>query len=152
MSSVIRRSATIIILVLCAGCGDSRPTAPTAVSATPRFAPPVQTTRVFPPLEGPSRTFNFDHALSPSASAYTRSSRFILYENGAFILEYPTLGGGYRGKYTESDGTINFEWEGWSSAGTWGATGMIKGDALAVEYNLIMMLTDFEDAAYTLVR
>jgi hypothetical protein len=148
----MKRSAFVIIFVLCAACGDSRPTSPTAITRTTPFVPPVQTTTVLPPLEGSSRTFTFDHALTPLSSIWTRSSRFILYDNGSFMLEYPAVNGAYRGKYTESNGAINFEWEGWSRAGPWGASGTINGDALSVEYNLIMMLTDFEDAAYTLVR
>ena len=41
---------------------------------------------------------------------------------------------------------IKFEWEGWSVAGPWGATGTLKGDSLTVHYNEIMRHTDFEDA------
>jgi hypothetical protein len=81
-------------------------------------------------------------------SNYTKESRFVLYDNGAFVLQYVGLGGGYRGGYTEANGVIVFEWEGWSAAGPWGATGTVKGDSLTVQYNLIMQLTDFEDAAY----
>jgi hypothetical protein len=32
-----------------------------------------------------------------------------------------------------------------------GATGTVKGDSLAVQYNLMMQLTDFEDAVYALL-
>jgi hypothetical protein len=45
---------------------------------------------------------------------------------------------------------ITFEWEGWSVAGPWGATGTITDGVLTVKYNLIMQLSDFEDAAYRL--
>jgi len=30
-----------------------------------------------------------------------------------------------------------------------GSTGTIRGETLTVQYNLIMQLTDFEDAVYT---
>jgi hypothetical protein len=50
-----------------------------------------------------------------------------------------------------ANGVITFEWEGWSVAGPWGATATISDDSLSVEYNLIMQLTDFEDAVYVLV-
>jgi hypothetical protein len=50
-----------------------------------------------------------------------------------------------------TDCVITFDWEGWSAAGPWGATGSIRGDSLTVEFNLIMQLTDFEDAVYALV-
>jgi hypothetical protein len=99
-------------------------------------------------LSGPSRTFVFDRELSYRVSNYTRDSRFVLYDNGAFELQYVGLGRGYRGGYTEANDVIVFEWEGWSAAGPWGATGTVKGDSMTVQYNLIMQLTDFEDAGY----
>jgi len=76
-------------------------------------------------------------------------SRFVLYDNGAFVLQYSSLGeGGYRGEYKDANGIVTFEWEGWSVAGRWGASGTLRGDELTVQYNLIMQLTDFEDAVY----
>ena len=54
----------------------------------------------------------------------------------------------YRGGYSESNGVITFQWEGWSIAGAWGATGTLKDGSLTVQYNIIMMLSDFEDAVY----
>jgi hypothetical protein len=73
-------------------------------------------------------------------------------DNGAFALQYASLGIEYRGGYTESNGVITFQWEGWSVAGPWGATGTLKDGSLTVQYNLIMQLTDFEDAVYGLKR
>ena len=55
----------------------------------------------------------------------------------------------YRGTYKETDGAITFNWEGWSVAGPWGATGTLANDRLVVRYNLIMQLSDFEDAVHT---
>ena len=153
MHSAIRISASVVILLCCAACQESRPTAPTAVTATlstPAPAPPP--TSSFPPVQGPSRTFNFDRPLSYPVSSYTSSSRIILYENGGFVLEYPSMSLSYRGRYIEAGGVLNFDWEGWSSAGTWGATGTITGETMQVEYNLIMSLSDFENAVYTLSR
>jgi len=100
-------------------------------------------------LTGPSRTFIFVRELSYPVSNYTSQSRFVLYDNGAFVLQYVGLGADYGGGYTETNGVIAFEWEGWSVAGPWGATGTIRGETLTVQYNLIMQLTDFEDAVYT---
>jgi hypothetical protein len=73
-----------------------------------------------------------------------------LYDNGAFVLEFPVCScpGAYRGTYTEANGIITFMWEGWSIAGPWGATASLEGDMLAVRYNPIMQLSDFEDAVY----
>ena len=150
MNTTVRHSAAMVLLMLFAACGSSGPTLPTGTSQPPArpspTPPPVVT---FPPLSGPSRTFFFDHELSHPVSAYTKNSRFVLYDNGAFVLEYVSLGeGGYRGGYKDANGVITFEWEGWSSAGPWGATGTLQGDLLKVQYNLVMQMTDFEDAVY----
>jgi hypothetical protein len=115
------------------------------------LAPGQPPPRNFPPLTGPSRTFAFDHELGYPAQDYTKHSRFVLYDTGGFLLQYTSLAGdGYRGGYTQTDGTITFEWEGWSVAGPWAATGTLKDGTLTVRYNDIMQWTDFEDAVYRL--
>ena len=152
MNTTVGRGAAVVLLVLFAACETSGPTSPTGTNP-PSALPPTTPTpaTVFPPLSGPSRTFIFDRELSYPVSGYTRSSRFVLYDNGAFMLQYPSLGeGGYRGRYKDANGKIMFEWEGWSVAGPWGATGTLKGDSLTVQYNEIMHHTDFEDALYVL--
>jgi hypothetical protein len=145
MRSPIQVSCFILIVVGCAACEDARITAPTAVTAT--LSTPTPAASVFPQLQGQSRAFNFDRALSYPVSSYTRSSRMILYDNGAFVLEYPA--GVYRGRYTEAGGAMNFLWEGWSGAGPWGATGTIASETLTIEYNAVMSMSDFENAVYT---
>jgi hypothetical protein len=148
MDTTVRHGVVVLLLVLSAACGGSAPTSSTVTSQPPvpstTPAPPI----TFPPLAGPARTFIFDRQLSYPVSHYTRESRFILYDNGGFALQYPSLSGDYRGGYTEANGVIIFGWEGWSVAGPWGATGTITGDMLTIQYNLIMQLTDFEDAVY----
>ena len=153
MNTTVRCGVLVALLVISVACGSSAPTSPTGTSqpsALPSPTPPPSTN--FPPLSGPSRTFFFDRELLHPVSDYTKKSRFVLYDNGAFVLQYPSLGeGGYRGGYTQTNGDLAFQWEGWSTAGPWGATGTIRGDSLTVEYNLIMQWTDFEDAVYALV-
>jgi hypothetical protein len=123
---------------------------PQASPALPSPTPPPSTN--FPPLSGPSRTVFFDRELSYPVSDYTKKSRFVLYDNGAFVLQYLSLGeGGYRGGYKDANGVIVFEWEGWNMAGPWGATGTLQGDSLRVQYNLIVQMSDFEDAVYALI-
>jgi hypothetical protein len=148
MNTILRRVAAVGLLVLSAACSGWQPTSPTATTQPALPLPAPAPSRIFPPLSGPSRTFVFDHALSYRVSGYTETSRYVLYDNGAFVLQYTS--GQYRGKYTEASGAIDFEWEGTSTAGPWGATGTLKGDSLTVQYNLIMQLTDFEDAVYAL--
>ena len=158
MTTTVRRRVLVVLLALFAACGSpgTGPTSPTGISQPPTSQTPPSPTppppTSFPPLAGASRTFVFDHELSYRVSDYTKQSRFVLYDNGAFVLQYPSLGGGgYRGGYKDANGIITFEWEGWSRAGPWGATGMVEGNTLRVQYNLIMQLTDFEDAVYVLM-
>ena len=152
LNTTVGRGAVVVLLLLFAACGSSGPTSPTGTNPPSVFSPTPPPATAFPPLSGRSRTFTFDRELSHRVSDYTRSSRFVLYDNGAFVLQYPSLGmGGYRGGYTDADGVIRFEWEGWSAAGRWGATGILQGDSLTVQYNDIMQLTDFEAAVYVLM-
>jgi hypothetical protein len=150
MNTTLRMGAIVVLLVLSAAC--SGPTSPTTTTQTPVIpvVPPVTPPppKTFPPLTGPSRTFVYDHALTDFVSDYTKNSQFVLYDDGAFVLQYLNLTQ-YRGGYTAS-GTINFEWEGWSTAGPWGASGTLIGNSLAVRYNAIMQGSDFEDAVYVL--
>ena len=151
MHMAISRATVVGLVVLSIACGRSTPTTPTESSqgraGPPPSAPPPTN---FPALSGPSRTFAFDHKLTYPLTDYTKQSRFVLYDNGAFALQYVSLGIEYRGGYTESNGVITFQWEGWSIAGPWGATGTLKDGSLTVRYNLIMQMTDFEDAVYGL--
>ena len=151
MYTAISRGTLVGLVVLSIACGRSTPTAPTRSSQGPVVpSPPAPPPTNFPALSGLSRTFTFDHELTYRLSDYTKQSRFVLYDNGAFALQYVSLGIEYRGGYTESNGIITFQWEGWSTAGPWGATGTLKDGSLTVQYNLIMQLTDFEDAVYGL--
>ena len=153
MNTTIRRGTVVLLLVVSAACGSSGPTSPTGTNQPPALSSPIPPPAThFPPLSGPSRIFVFDRELSYPLSDYTKKSRFVLYDNGAFVLQYPSLGEvGYRGGYKDANGVIAFEWEGWSIAGAWGATGTLKGDSLTVQYNQIMQYTDFEDAVYVLM-
>jgi hypothetical protein len=125
-----------------------------ACGATPVSPTPVQTSTQHPtavPTPVPAaRVFASAAPLSFGLQDYTRASQFVLYDDGTFVLQYPQ--GSYRGTYQEAGGNIVFSWEGWSAAGPWGATGTLVGARLTVRYNIIMQLTDFEDAVYTLVK
>jgi hypothetical protein len=153
LATALRRGALLAVVVMATACGETAPTSPSAATPPPpRLAPGQPPPRNFPPLTGPSRTFAYDHELSYPAQDYTKHSRFILYDTGGFVLQYTSLtGDGYRGGYTQTDGTITFDWEGWSVAGPWAATGTLNGDVLTVRYNDIMQWTDFEDAVYRLM-
>src|SRR5687768_11605681 len=105
MDTTVRHGAVVLLLVFFIACGNSAPTSSTVTGqprAVPSTTPAPPTT--FPPLTGPARTFIFDRQLSYPISHYTRASRFVLYDNGAFALQYASLGGDYRGGYTEANG------------------------------------------------
>jgi len=110
--------------------------------------PPEPPRSGLPPLSGPSRTFVFGGDLEYPASNGTRLSKYVFYDNGAFVLIYDPLRPGYRGAYLETNGEVLFSWEGWSRAGPWGASATLRGDSLTVRYNEVMQMTDFEDALY----
>jgi hypothetical protein len=100
-------------------------------------------------VSGAAGVFYFLNQASYPVRWYTARSRYILYDNGNFALQYDEYGGlEYRGSYTKVASLITFNWEGWSTAGPWGATATLRGDTLTVTYNDIMMMTDFEDAVY----
>ena len=149
----VRLGALIAVFALFAACDTptSSPTSPTSQPVRPTTTAPgpgpsgqlVQGARVFGYASAPH-----------SVAAYTLASRFVLYDNGTFALEYASgsLTPEYRGTYTETDGQVMFDFEGWSVAGSWSAIGVLTGDSLAVTYNLIMAMSDFEDARYTLIH
>lgn len=109
----------------------------------------------FPPLSGPSRTFTFDREMAYPVGDFTRRSRVVLYDNGAFGLHYPSLAYVYRGAYRNADGVLMFLFD-WSMGRSvdepWDdATGILQGDSLALQYDDIMQHSDFENAVYVLM-
>ena len=157
MNTTVRRGAVVVLLMFSVACGSSTPTFPSGTSQPPSVPSPAPRPPInFPPLSGPSRSFIFDGELSYRVRDYTRKSRFVLYENGAFVLQYPTIGEGgygYRGGYQDANGVIMFmfEFNGRRVGDPWDATGTLKGDSLAVQYDEIMRHADFEDAVYVLM-
>jgi hypothetical protein len=81
-----------------------------------------------------------------STSISAGSSGFVLYPDETFVLQYPQAG--FPGRYARSDSTVAFFFDGWSSAGSWGAVGTLRGDTLRVKFSETMVLSDFEDGVY----
>jgi hypothetical protein len=157
MNTTIRRNAGVVLLVFSVACGSSEPTSPSG-PRQPSSLPSPTPSRLpisFPPLSGPSRTFIFDGELSYPVRDFTRESRFILYDNGAFGLQYPGLEYVFRGGYQDANGVLMFLFD--SSTGRnvdepWDdATGTLKGNLLTVQYDETMRHSDFEDAVYVLM-
>jgi hypothetical protein len=150
IAALLRCGSIVSLLALSTACADSSvPTAPTATfgSSVPAAGPIG-----FPPVSGTARVYLA--TASPSFSLLDGSSRYVLNDDGTFVLQYAHLtNGGYGGFYeVANDGNVTFRWHGWSRAGPWGSTGTLTGNTLTVRYNLIMGLTDFEDGVYVRVR
>lgn len=151
MNAAIRCGALVALLVLANACADSpTPAGPTTPRATVSSAPSPAPGSGFPVVSRPARTYLFARELSYPVREWTSGSRYVLYDDGTFALQYLRSAGAfeYRGTYTDANGLITFQWEGWSTAGPWGATGSLSDDSLTVRYNPIMELTDFENAVY----
>jgi hypothetical protein len=139
--TVYRSTLVVALLALSWACNNGeRPAAPTPVTATSSPQAPVPPP-AFPPLSRPARVYAFDQELSYPVAWYTRESRYVLYEDGAFELQY--LHVDYTGKYSESNSTIGFQF-----AGGGDASGSLSGDVLAIRYSEWMQLSDFENAVY----
>ena len=148
MNATARRGTVVVLLMLSAACGSPGPTAHTETGqpyARPRPTPPPV---IFPPLSGQSRTFSFALELNYAVSDYTKNSRVVLYDNGAFLLEYYGLAAQYHGAYNVANGVVTFDFWG----GTRDAPGSIRGDSLTVRFTEFMQHSDFEDAIYALMR
>jgi hypothetical protein len=156
MSTAVRRVTVVVLLMLYVGCGRSAPTSPTeiqppAVSST--AIPPARMS--FPPLSGPSRTFTFDREMAYAVRDFTRLSRVVLYDNGAFGLQYPSIAHVYRGAYRNANGVLMFLFD-WSAGRSvdepWvDATGILQGNSLTLQFDDIMQHSDFENAVYVLM-
>jgi hypothetical protein len=102
----------------------------------------------FPPV--PADALTYVRATEQSSSSGARS-RYVLYANGTFALQYLTSDYGffeYTGRYSRADTSVRFDFD--ANAPLWYATGTILGDSLIVAYNLDMGLSDFEDGVYLL--
>jgi hypothetical protein len=53
------------------------------------------------PLSGPATSYHFSGALSYPIRDYTTASKYVLYDSGAFSLQYASLGGDYVGTYRQ---------------------------------------------------
>jgi hypothetical protein len=138
----------LLLAFAAAGCSDERSIVAPAPAIQPGPASPPPGNPAPAQSSGPAAgTYASAAALHRPVTWYTLGSRFVLREDGSFVLQYPHVE--YRGTYSAHEGTIDFAWEGWSTAGPWGATGTLSGTTLTVRYNLVMQLSDFEDAVYT---
>jgi hypothetical protein len=152
--------ATVALLIGAVGCEDvvTTPSQSRPPSAPPTSPPagPVASGGSFPDLVRAGEIYGelgapYGYPASLQYHDGILASRFVLYRDSTFGLQFSSGRFGffeYRGSFVRTDSSITFNWEGWSTAGPWGATAKIRGDTLHVVYNAIMMLTDFVDADY----
>ena len=140
------RRAAFVATVCLMSCSDPRLPGPSEPASQPTPTTPVAP--AYPALTRPGEIY-----VGPAdlyASIRSLASRYVLYEDGTFGLQFIQVGEffEYRGRYARADSLITFDWDGWSTAGPWGATGTFRGDSLVVKYNPVMQMTDFIDGTY----
>ena len=137
------RARVLVLLVLLAGpstaCLDrSSPVITRPDLNAPAVRPP---SLEFPALTRPGQEFRLLVTPTDSRQLITR---YVLYDDGTFALQYLTAGE-YRGRYREASTTVTLDFDSFSAAG---ATATLAGDILTVKYTILMSLSDFEDAIY----
>ena len=104
-----------------------------------------------PPGEFPVVSETAEVYVRESLDSFDFLSRYVLFPAGRFELQYLTSRRGYvsyAGSFTRTGADLSFRFDGSSVAGPWEATGVLEGDRLRIEYNIIMSLSDFEDGVY----
>ena len=161
------RSSLLLVFLGClapiaTGCSDSTQVVRPPTLGTP--VPPVVTpptpgtpsvpTSGFPALTRGGQIYVAPISLYDVFADFHGSSlptRYVLYDDNSFTLQFLSARFGffeYTGYYSRLNSKITFLWNGWSTAGPWGADGILHGDSLSVTYNLIMRMTDFIDGTY----
>jgi hypothetical protein len=132
------------LLVTLAGCKDLV-LPPLEVRALPPGEPGGPPITSFPVPSSPASIYD-----RTSPSVFDGNSRYVIYENGTFSLQYVSPVWGffeYPGSYSRTDSAITFQFD--ANGGTWLADGIVAGDSLTVKYNHDMLMSDFEDGVYT---
>ncbi len=93
---------------------------------------------------GPATTYQYFGPLSYPVSSFTKGSKFVLYESGAYSLHYAAFTNAYVSRYTQEGARISFL----SSTGLVDPIGTLNGDLLEIRYSEQSHQADFEDAVY----
>jgi hypothetical protein len=126
-----------ILVALSTGCRD----AVQPVVEPPAVQPPAITIG-FPPLSRPGDIYVASEELAEElARDLGLEYRYVLYEDGSFALQsfccrfiVHEIGG----EYVRTDSLITFAFNDRENQGTWAASGVIRGDSLAVAYDAEM--------------
>jgi hypothetical protein len=107
----------------------------------------------FPPVTRPAQVYGVPVALEYPLTRITQRSRFVLYDDGGFVLQFVNDNGSvfeYAGTYRQvAANTIAFAF---SADPSDAAVGTLQDRALTIRYDLHMRMADFEDALYTLTE
>jgi len=138
---IVRSLAAAVTAATIVSCGSSETSAPTAPNQ------PVAPKPIVPTPSTPAILGIYDR-LTPSVIVGT--SRYVLYQDSSFALEYNTGGASYRypGRFTRADSLVRFTFTVPVTAEPWVADAILKGDVLAVQYNTLMVLSDCENGEY----
>ena len=107
---------------------------------------PADTPR-FPALTRPGQVYNEVGNVYAWASREALVSRYVLYDDGKFALQFARIGvpiSEYTGAYSVTSDGYAFAFD----EPDWIATATVEGDKLFVEYNADASLSDFMDAVY----
>jgi hypothetical protein len=139
-----RRYIVTFAALIVVGCADASSSEPIPAAEPPKPVTPV------PPAPTPEILATFDR-ISPSS--FPGTSRYVLYKDSSFALEYTTNSGSgpfrYPGRFTLTDSLVRFSFS--HTAGPdWVADAVLRHTVLAVRYNPAMLFSDFEDGDYLL--
>lgn len=101
----------------------------------------------FPPAPADADVY-----VAESTSSTGAVSRYVIYGNGRFELQYVSAHWGYfayAGSFTRTQSPQGFAFR-FDGDPRWQATGVLNGERLTITYNLVMLLSDFEDGVYVL--
>lgn len=157
LAKLSRGTSIFALIGALVACGESAPVGPNVESVAQPEVPAQSPVPVPPPFKEPSSPAHIYQETGPLyAFLYSMHggilvSRYVLYDSGSFALEFASPGFGlfaYKGKYVRSGTEIRFLFDAASVAGPWDAIATTDGAKIRVDYNGIMIGSDFESGVY----
>lgn len=135
-----------LIVVAAGGCGGPTDSKPSAVPPLPQPGPVAE----FPALSRPGAIYNQEGDLYTYANVGLLVSRYVLYDDDGFELQFVNASGffAYIGGYSIINGIVTLNFAESNSAGPWTATGAFAGDEFKVMYSPVARLAGFVDGGY----
>lgn len=141
------------------GCSESTAVAPKSTAVfqpTPPALPSAAFPNppAFPGVSRPAQVYVEGDSIYAFAYAYHASrlqSRYVLYDDGSFSLQFSSLKFGffqYPGTYLRSGSGILFLFRDSNVGGSWAADAKFSGTSMQVNYNAIMVGADFNNGLY----